>query len=131
MGRLAELLACPVGASKEDVTAALLRRERLGPTYIGGGMAMPHGHVHKSSGPAAAALRLRRPVDYGTTEDDTADFLVGIAWPTAEAAGFVTALAGIWRLIRKPTVAEAIRKAETPEEIHRALAAAGAAGGRS
>ena len=125
IGRLAELLAGPAGASKDHVTTALLRRERLGPTYIGGGMAMPHGRVRQSSGPAAAALRLRRPVDYGTTADDTADFLVGLTWPDAARVGFVPALAGIWRLLRKPTVGEAIRRAITPGEIFRALAGAG------
>lgn len=132
IGHLADLLAIPAGARNEDVTAALLRRERLGPTYIGDGFAMPHGRVDGSSlVPAAAVLRLRRPVDYETTEDDAADILVGIAWPRAEAAGFVPSLAGIWRLIRKPTVAEAIKRAETPEEIHGAFALAGEPGKKS
>ncbi|WP_442921265.1 PTS sugar transporter subunit IIA [Mesorhizobium sp. ISC11] len=46
-------------ASREAVLAALLRRERRGPTYIGGGIAMPHGRNDESLLPAAAVLRLR------------------------------------------------------------------------
>ncbi len=125
IGRLADLLARRAGASKDHVTAALLRRERLGPTYIGGGMAMPHGRVRQSSDPAAAALRLSRSVDYGTTEDDTVDFLVGVAWPEAVPTGFVPALAEIWRLLRQPAVAAAVARAETPGEVQQALTAAG------
>jgi len=123
IGHLAGLLAGPAGARRDNVVAALLRRERLGPTYIGDGFAMPHGRVRESFVPAAAALRLRRPVDYGTMEDDEAYFLVGITWPDAELAGFVPTLAGTWRLLRMATVAKALREARTPTELHLVLAA--------
>ncbi|MBX3571628.1 MAG: PTS sugar transporter subunit IIA [Mesorhizobium sp.] len=128
---LAGLLAGSAGARIEDVAAALLRRERLGPTYIGNGIAMPHGRVAGSFFPAAAALRLCRPVDYGTTGDDTADVLVGVTWPEGKTAGFVQALADIRRLLMRAAVAKAIRKAMTPGEMHGVLAAAGNEEGRS
>lgn len=121
IGHLAELLAVPAGACRDNVLAALLRRERLGPTYIGDGIAMPHARVRGSLVPAAAVLRLRRPVDYGTAEDDEAHLLVGITWPDAETAGFVPTLA-TWRQLRTAAAAEALRRARTPTELHLAIA---------
>ena len=125
IGHLAELLAGAAGAPRDNVMAALLRRERLGPTYIGGGFAMPHGRVKESFVPAAAVLRLRRPVDYGTTEYDEADLLVGITWPDAEPTGFVPTLASTWRLLRTLAVAKALREAKTPTELHLVLVGSG------
>lgn len=124
-GHLAALLAGRAGASREAVKAALLRRERLGPTYIGDGMAMPHGRLDRSIAPAAAVLRLRRPVDYRTAEDDAVDLLVGVVWPATGPAGFVPTLAGVRRLLRKGSAAHALRQAKTPEELHLVFAAAG------
>lgn len=124
IGHLSDLLADPAGVRRDNVMAALLRRERLGPTYIGDGFAMPHARVRGSLVPAAAFLRLRQPVDYGTTEDDTADFLVGVTWPEADSAGFVPTLANIWRLLRNATVAKAMREARTAREMHGVFAVA-------
>ncbi|RVA02995.1 PTS sugar transporter subunit IIA, partial [Mesorhizobium sp. M7A.F.Ca.US.001.02.1.1] len=76
-GALASRVCSPKGAaSREAVLAALLRRERRGPTYIGGGIAMPHGRNDESLLPAAAVLRLRQPVHYATADGDMADILV-------------------------------------------------------
>lgn len=125
IGHLADLLAGPAGAHKEDVTAALLRRERLGPTYIGDGLAMPHGRVQRSFIPKAAVLRLRHPVDFATMEEDAADVLVGVTWPEAASAGFVPTLANVWRLLRKAAVKKAVREARTAQELHGVFAVSG------
>ncbi|RUY42181.1 PTS sugar transporter subunit IIA [Mesorhizobium sp. M7A.F.Ca.US.001.04.1.1] len=80
-------------ASREAVLAALLRRERRGPTYIGGGIAMPHGRNDESLLPAAAVLRLRQPVHYATADGDMADILVAVPWPKGVSSGYVPTLA--------------------------------------
>lgn len=125
IGHLADLLAGPAGPRREHVMASLLLRERLGSTYVGDGIAMPHGRVSESFAPAAAVLRLRRPVDYETTEYEEANLLVGITWPGAEPTGFVPTLASTWRLLRTAAVAKALREAKTPTELHLVLANSG------
>jgi hypothetical protein len=52
-GYLAGLLAERAGGSKEAVLAALLRRERIGPTSIGAGIAMPHGRIGSALRPSS------------------------------------------------------------------------------
>lgn len=122
---LSGLLAQRTGGTREAVLAALLRRERLGSTYIGGGMAMPHGRSYESLHPAAAVLRLRQPVDYGTSDGDSADLLVAVLWPQGDPPGFVPTLARVWRFLRTPSVSQAIKQARTSAELHFSLALAG------
>ena len=121
---VADLLARKTRTDPGAVLAALLRRERLGPTHVGDGIAMPHGRLAGSFRPAASVLRLHQPVAYGTNEDDGVDVLVAILWPEAGATGFVPTLARTWRLLRSPCVSKAIRRARTPEDLHCVLAGA-------
>ena len=118
LGGIADRLAHRVGSSQGAVLAALLRRERLGPTFIGDGVAMPHARLEGIAGPAVAVARLRRPVPFGSPDDDPVDLLFAVLWPKAHAKGFVPALARIWRLLRRTELAAGLRRARTAGEAH-------------
>ena len=122
LGGIADRLAHRVGSSQGAVLAALLRRERLGPTVIGDGVAMPHARLEGIASPAVAVARLRRPVPFGTPEDDSIDLLFAVLWPKAHAKGFVPALARIWRLLRRTELAAGLRRARTAGEAHALIA---------
>ena len=122
LGGIADRLAHKVGTSQGAVLAALLRRERLGPTFIGDGVAMPHARLEGIAGPAVAVARLRRPVPFGTPDDAAVDLLFAVLWPKAHAKGFVPALARIWRLLRRTELAAGLRRARTAGEAHALIA---------
>ena len=124
LGGIADRLAHRVGTSQGAVLAALLRRERLGPTFIGDGVAMPHARLEGIAGPAVAVARLRRPVPFGSPEDDPVDLLLAVLWPKAHAKGFVPALARVWRLLRRTELAAGLRRARAAEEAHALIASA-------
>ena len=121
---IADRLAHRVGSSQGAVLAALLRRERLGPTFIGDGVAMPHARLEGIAGPAVAVARLRRPVPFGSPDDAAVDLLFAVLWPKAHTKGFVPALARIWRLLRRTELAAGLRRARTAEEAHALIASA-------
>ena len=124
LGGIADRLADRVGTSQGAVLAALLRRERLGPTVIGDGVAMPHARLEGIAGPAVAVARLRRPVPFGTPDDAAVDLLFAVLWPKAHTKGFVPALARIWRLLRRTELAAGLRRARAAEEAHALIASA-------
>ena len=124
LGDVADRLAHKVGTSQGAVLAALLRRERLGPTFIGDGVAMPHAPLEGIADPAVAVARLRRPVPFGSPDDDPVDLLFAVLWPKAHTKGFVPALARIWRLLRRTELAAGLRRARTAEEAHALIASA-------
>ena len=93
LGGLAVRLAERVGRSHGAVLAAFLRRERLGPTAVGNGIAIPHARLEGISAPAAVLATLKRPVAFGTPDDASVDLLLALLWPEADTKGFVPTLA--------------------------------------
>ena len=98
--------------------AAFLRRERLGPTAVGNGIAIPHARLEGISAPAAVLATLKRPVAFGTPDDASVDLLLALLWPEADAKGFVPTLARIWRLLRSGGLSDVLRQSRTPAEAH-------------
>lgn len=116
LGGLAVRLAKRVGRSHGAVLAAFLRRERLGPTAVGNGIAIPHARLEGISAPAAVLATLKRPVAFGTPDDASVDLLLALLWPEADAKGFVPTLARIWRLLRSGGLPDLLRQSRTPPE---------------
>lgn len=122
---IAGLLAERVGATRGAVLRALKWRERLGPTHVGDGIAVPHARLDGISNPAVALLRLTQPLPYGTIDDAAVDLLVGVLWPDSDAAEFIPALATITRLLRSPGLACGLRQARSVAEVRAVIAATG------
>jgi len=109
-------LAERAGAREGAVLAALLRRERLGSTGIGQGIAIPHARLPGIAVPAAMLARLEKPVSFDAPDEEPVDLLVALLWPKAD--GFLPALAGICRLLRSADLRKNLRAAATAAEAH-------------
>src|SRR5690606_6432969 len=115
---LAVRLAERAGMSHGAVLAAFLRRERLGPTVIGNGVAVPHARLDGISAPAAALATLQRPVPFDTQDDVPVDLLFALLWPASDMKGFVPTLRGVWRQLRNTALADLLRQSRTPAEAY-------------
>lgn len=113
---IATQLAMQAGLRSGEVQAALLRRERLGPTFIGNGVALPHARIKGLSRPEVVLARLRDPVSPRTPNGEIVDLVLAILWP-AHQSGFVPTLARSWRLLRRPGLADDLRRSGSAEEI--------------
>lgn len=113
-GRLGEAAGRTPGA----VLAGLLHRERLGPTSIGHGVAVPHTRLDGVSSPAAVLATLRRPIPFGSPDDGPVDLLLALLWPKSDVKGFVPTLRYISRLFRRSALPGLLRRARTPEQAH-------------
>jgi PTS system nitrogen regulatory IIA component len=98
------------------VFAALLRRERLGSTAIGRGVAVPHARLDGISAPSAMVATLQRPVWFDAPDGGPVDLLLAVLWPKSDGAGFLPALAHFCRLLRHPELLDRIRASGTPAE---------------
>lgn len=103
-----------VGAVEEAYVAAMHERETSVSTYIGEGVAIPHGtdesrvHVKRT---ALSFIQFPEGVDWGGA---TAKVAVGIASSGNEHVAVLSALA---RILTVPEQAEALRTATTPEAV--------------
>jgi PTS system mannitol-specific IIA component len=107
------------GAIDPSYVEAMLERERSISTYVGEGVAIPHGTlaskgaVHRD---ALSFVRFPETVDWGGGEPVT--ICIGIA---AQGDGHMGILAALAEILLEPGKAEALRAADDPDEVIRLL----------
>jgi mannitol PTS system EIIA component len=108
-----------IGAVGPAYVEAMLEREQTISTYVGEGVAIPHGTLAGKDAvvrDALCYLRFADPVDWGGEE---VTVCVGIA---AAGDGHVDVLAALAQVLMDPDQAAAWRAAQRPEDVLAALA---------
>jgi len=109
------------GAVDESYVDAMFEREASVSTYVGEGVAIPHGTLAGKDSVKADALvvlRFPEPVDWDGNEVQVA---VGIA---AKGNGHIAILSQLASILMDPESAAALRGATTSAEVYDLLAAA-------
>ncbi len=107
----------------ERLLSELVKREELGSTGMGGGVAMPHARFHQVVKPFGMLARLRKPLDFDAVDGEPVDIVFLLLLPEGAAAGDqLGALAAIARKLRNPAILAALRGARDGAEMYRALA---------
>jgi len=109
------------GVAGEIIATALKRREALGSTGIGNGIAMPHAAIAGLSTPFGLLACLARPVQFDAVDGEPVDILCLILTPEAGQGQHLNALACVARRLQRQEVREAIRRARHPQDVHAAL----------
>lgn len=124
LSELARKAGAIVDVLPERLLAELVKREELGSTGMGGGVAIPHARFHQVTKPFGLLARLRRPVDFDAVDGEPVDIVFLLLLPEAAAAGDqLGALALIARKLRNQKTAAALRQARDSAEIYRILTA--------
>ncbi len=87
---LATRAAARLGLGAEAILAPLVRREDLGSTGVGEGVALPHARLEGVTRPFGLLARLRDPVDYDAVDDRPVDLVCLLLLPAATRAGTCT-----------------------------------------
>jgi len=119
----ASLLAGETGGlSPESAVNALLARERLGSTAIGGGVAVPHGRVATVQAPRAAVLRLAEPVDMETPDGRGVDLVVAVLVPEKCGTEDIAVLSGLVQSLTDTAFCDMLRAAGSSRALFDLLA---------
>lgn len=118
--------AALTGHDEREIFETLLRRERLGSTGVGGGVAIPHGKLAKIERIVGLFARLEAPIDFEALDGEPVDLIFLLIAPEAAGADHLKALARIARLLRDPDVAKKLRSARDAQAIHTLLTASAA-----
>jgi nitrogen PTS system EIIA component len=116
--KLAEQAAKASGQDARAVFEAVYDREVLGSTGLGNGIAIPHGKFAGISGVTAVFARLSEPVDFDSVDDQPVDLLMLLLAPMGAGADHLKALARVARILRTESVVDALRRTDSPREIH-------------
>ncbi len=106
-GRASDRLAIAV----DEILPALLRREDLGSTGVGDGVAMPHARLDAVRRPFGLLARLREPVAFEAVDDRPVDLVFLLLLPAGGESQNLNALACVARRLRAPETAAALRDA--------------------
>jgi nitrogen PTS system EIIA component len=117
----ASLLASEAGMPTEVVEGALLAREALGSTGVGGGIALPHARLHQLAKTHAVFLRLLQPIGFEANDARPVDLVCAIIAPDEPTAALLTAVSQIARVLRDQDKTAALRQSHDAEEARAIL----------
>jgi nitrogen PTS system EIIA component len=115
---LARRAADRTGLAPGDVLAALSRREELGSTGVGEGVALPHARLEAIRDPFGLFARLRDPIDFGAVDDQPVDLVFLLLLPAGPPADHLNTLATVARRLRDRDRAAAMRRARDAAALH-------------
>jgi PTS system nitrogen regulatory IIA component len=125
--KLLEDLARRAGTAVDVLPALILsevnKREQLGSTGMGGGVAIPHARFHQVARPFGILVRLKKPIDFDAVDGKPVDTIVLLLLPDVAGGERLGALACIARKLRDPATMAAVRRARDGAEIYHTLTA--------
>jgi PTS system nitrogen regulatory IIA component len=120
---LSQRAASSVGLDAELVTAEILKREELGSTGMGDGMAIPHARLSNLDRPFGILARLKKEIDFAAIDEKPVDVVFLLLLPGASEGEQLNVLASVARKLRDPQVAAAIRSSRDGAEAFAAITA--------
>ena len=118
---ISQALAGLVATDQSVVFEILNRREKLGSTGLGQGIAIPHGRLPNITRVYGLFARLATPVDFDSVDGQPVDLVFALVAPDHAGADHLTALARISRLLREPATLAKLRGTDTAEGLYAIL----------
>lgn len=109
------------GVSAERIGAELIRRERLGSTGLGQGVAIPHARVDGLGSAVVLFVRARYPFAFNAPDSKPVREFIVLVLPQADDRAHLELLADAARWFSERAIRQASRDAQTPDEIHRLM----------
>jgi PTS system nitrogen regulatory IIA component len=108
---LAHRAAVVLNVDDDVVFSALLKREELGSTGVGNGVAIPHVRLEQVKNPFGIMVRLKDPINFDSIDGQPVDLVCLLLLSKENESAQLNALAGIARRLRRPEVLEELRHA--------------------
>lgn len=118
---IAEAVAGDAGSSAQDILDALLERERLGSTALGGGVAVPHARLPHLDRMIGAVAQFDPALDFEAVDSQPVHLAFVLFAPEEAGSDHLRALAKIARFFRDKSVVAALKNAETADAMHAVL----------
>ena len=118
---LARRAAAELKLDADAVANEIEKRDELGSTGIGGGVALPHARLREIKKPYGLLARLKSPIDFDAINSEPVDIVFLMLLPAASQLDQLNTLAAAARKLRDRGVLNSLRKAITSAELYRAI----------
>ena len=106
--------------SSDAVIKAILKREALGSTGTGEGIAIPHARFSELKKPCGVVAHLRKAIDFEAIDSKPVDIIFLLLLPDGDTSQ-LNALASVARTLRDPKIVAGIRQATDGAKIYAAI----------
>jgi len=110
--------AASLGVPVDHVAPYLLKREGLGSTGIGKGVAIPHARLPELQRPFGIFAKLRQPIAFDAIDGQAVDIVFVLLLPAAAESEALGALALVARTLRSPETLARLRAAKTAPDLY-------------
>ena len=100
---------------------ALMERESLGPTGVGGGIALPHARLEQLDKVVGAFVLLENPVEFEAIDKQPVDIVFGLFAPKSAGVEHLKALALVSRTLREQSIVAKLRSNHKPSTLYTIL----------
>lgn len=116
--RALELVAetCATMQLRPDFFHALVEREKLGATGLGHGVALPHARLPQLHSPIACFLRLDKPIEYESPDEQPVDLIIGLFVAESSQDAHLYLLSQIAQTVSQEYVRAALRHCKEASE---------------
>ena len=115
--QLAQRAAELTGLCQRSLFEIVMRRERLGTTAIGSGIAIPHA-VHQDLTCTMGIIAvLKSPVDFDAQDRKPVDIVFLVIGPKNADSNHLKCVSRVARSLREASICDQIRAAKTPNEL--------------
>lgn len=120
---LSRQAAASVDLPPEQISAEILKREALGSTGTGGGVAIPHARIQGLTKAFGIFARLNKPMDFAAIDGRPVDLVFLLLLPANPVGEQLKALAAVARELRDPACLRELRSAGGSAALYDAMTA--------
>jgi PTS system nitrogen regulatory IIA component len=117
---LASRAASALNLDANLVSIEILKREALGSTGTGDGVAIPHARIPELRKPFGTLVRLKHAIDFDAIDGKPVDIIFLLLLPQSQGDP-LNALASVARKLRDPESVRRLRNATDDAELYRAI----------
>jgi nitrogen PTS system EIIA component len=118
---LADRAANSLSLPTDRILSEILKREKLGSTGTGGGIAIPHARISGLDKPFGILVRLKQPIDFDAIDGQPVDLLFLLLLPVTSDKEQLNALASVARILRNTDSVRNLRRSRDSEGLFRAM----------
>ncbi len=103
------------------ILEALMLREKLGSTGIGGGIAIPHGKLKNVTTPLLVFVVSKDPIQFDAIDNQAVDIFCAILIPENQCQTHLSTLSGIARMLSQKDLTKKIRHSNNSHDLYQLL----------
>ena len=115
LDELVRLAENDIGINSQILLEALTKREKLGSTAVGNGIAIPHANCPEIDKPKVYVALLSNGLDFNANDDQLVDIIFLLLAPDNDGSEHLQALALVSRLLRNKELTSKLRGCKNTE----------------